>query len=81
MRTRTRTKRTRTIVSNPPSLFSFLHGAVGLINDEDESNETLYWVSQWWDDGGDDEEINNIDWDAMLVHAHKCAEAVRTPYQ
>ena len=78
---RTRTKRTRMMVSNPPSLSSFLHGAVGLIDDEDESDETLYWVSQWWDDGRDDEEIDNIDWDAMLAHAHKCTEAVQTPYQ
>ena len=73
---RTRMKRTRTMVSNPPSLSSFLHGAVGLIIDEDESNETLYWIFQQWDDGRDDEEIDNIDWDAMLTHAHKCAEAV-----
>ena len=64
------------MVSNPPFLSSFLHSAVGLIDDEDESNETLYWISQWWDDSGDDEEIDNIDWDTMLAHAHKHAEAV-----
>ena len=73
--------RTGTMVSNPPSLSSFLHGPVGLINDEDESNKTLYWVFQWWDDGRNNEEIDNIDWDTMLAHAHECAEAAQTPYQ
>ena len=69
------------MVSNPPSLSSFLHSAVGLINNENESDKTLYWVSQQWDDGGDDEEIDNIEWDAMLACAHDCAEAAWTPYQ
>ena len=59
------------------SLFSFLHSAVGLLNDEDEDNETLYQVFQWWNGDKDDEDIDNINfWNAMLVCTHECAEAV-----
>ena len=58
-------------------LSSFLHSAVGLLNDEDEDDETLYQVFQWWNGDKDDEDIDNINfWDAMLVHTHERAEAV-----
>ena len=53
-------KRMRTTVSNFLSLSSFSHGAVGLLDDEDENDETLYWVSQRWNGDEDDEDIDNI---------------------
>jgi len=74
MTKRTRKKRTRTrmTVINPPSLSLFLHGngAVDLIDDDDENDETLYRVSHRWND-------NEDDWNAMLSRAQKRAAAVR----
>jgi hypothetical protein len=73
---------TRTSVSNSPSsLSSFLHGAVDLFDDNDENDETLYRVSRRWNDNGDDDEIENMNWDAMLARAHERAGAVRRSYQ
>ena len=66
----------RMTVSNFLSLSSFFHSAVGLLNNEDENNETLYQVFQQWNGDGDDEDIDNINWNAMLACAHKCAKAV-----
>jgi hypothetical protein len=83
MRMTTSMTTTRTTVNKPsPLLFpsSFLHGAVGLIDDhdEDENDETLYQVSQRWGDSRDEELIDQR-WAAMLKRAHKRAEAERTP--
>ena len=58
------------------SLSSFLHGTVGLLDDEDEDDETRYWVFQQWNGDKDDEDIDNINWDTMLAHTHECAEAI-----
>ena len=69
-------KRMRMMVSNFLSLSSFFHGAVGLLDDEDENDETLYWVSQRWNGDKDDEDIDNINWNAMLARAHERAKAV-----
>ena len=71
----------RMTVSNFLSLSSFFHSAVGLLDDEDENNETLSQVSQWWNGDEDDEDINNINWNAMLAHAHERAKAVRRATQ
>jgi len=58
------------------NLSSFPHGAVGLIDDNDETDETIYKVSWWWSDKGDNEEIDKTHWEAMLACAHECAEAI-----
>jgi hypothetical protein len=81
MTMRAKTKRMkRATVSNPSSLSSSLHGAVDLIDDDDENDATLYKVtaSQQRNDNGDDE---NVDWDAMLARAHERAGAARRSYQ
>ena len=79
MTMRARTKRMkRTTVSNPSSPPSSLHGAVDLIDDDNENDETLYQVSQQRNDNGDDEDV---DWDAMLARAHERAGATRKSYQ
>ena len=71
----------RTTVSNFLSLSSFFHGAVGLLDDEDENDETLYRVSQRWNGDEDDEDIDNINWNAVLARAHERAKAVRRATQ
>ena len=68
-----------TVVSTSPqseSLSSFLHGAVGFIDDNDKNDETLYRVSERWNDNlnGDNEDIN---WDTILTRAHGRARAAR----
>jgi hypothetical protein len=60
-----------------PSLSSFPHSAVELIDDNDENDETLY---QWRNVNGDDEE--NDHWDAVLARARQRAggsSSQRTP--
>src|ERR1700724_4743714 len=70
-----------TVKITPPILISFLHGDVGLIDDNDsdadENDEALYQVSQRWGDSRDEELIDQC-WAAMLKRAHKRAEAERT---
>jgi len=51
--------------------------AVGLIDDNDKTDEILYKVSWWWSDNSNNEEFNNTHWNAMFGHAHECAEAIR----
>ena len=53
-----------------PSLSSFPHNTVELIDDNDKNDETLY---QWWNVrvNGDDEE--NDHWDAVLACTHQHA--------
>ena len=71
----------RMMVSNFLSLSSFFHCAVGLLDDEDENDKTFYRVSQKWNGDKDNEDINNINWNAVLAHAHECAKAVQRATQ
>ena len=81
MMKRMRTKRMRMTVNNFLSLSSFFHGAVGLLDDEDENDKTLYQVFQWWNGDEDDEDIDNINWNTMLACAHECTKAVQRATQ
>jgi len=78
-RMRKKRTRTRTRVSNPPSLSLFLHGngIVDLIDDNDKNDKTLYRVFQWWNDNKDNQEIDDTHWDTMLSCVRECAEAIQ----